>query len=132
MDDTKSSEVISNASPVPHTLTTTSTSRSISIAGWTVTSTKRPISSSADCDQLAVDLGIPVPEMTFGKNAVSLEGPNGWKCEFHTQEALDVVDKTGSHGITVSYSEQWNRTRLHRQTKRLTLGHEIAKILKVL
>jgi type 2A phosphatase activator TIP41 len=112
MDATQSCEVISKVSPVAHTLTTTDISGSISIAGWTVTSTKRSISSSAECDQLALDLNIPMPEMTFGNNSVSVEGPNGWKCEFNTREALDAVDKTGSQGITVAYSEAWNRTRL--------------------
>jgi hypothetical protein len=104
-------EIISKSSPVPHTLTTTRSSRSISLAGWTVTSTKLPICSSTDCDELAGKLGIPVPEMTFGKNSVCIEGPNGWKCDFNTEKALDAVDKTGSQGIKVSYSEQWNRTR---------------------
>jgi type 2A phosphatase activator TIP41 len=110
MDDTK--RVKLNLLPVRHTLTSDATSQSITIEGWTVTSIKRPISSSAECDQLALDLGIPIPEMTFGNNAVSIKGPKGWKCEFTTREALDAVDKTGSQGITVSYSEQWNRTRL--------------------
>jgi len=104
-------EEIPKSFPVPHTLATTHASRSINIAGWTITSTKLPICSSSDCDQLAAKLGIPVPEMTFGGNAVSIEGPNGWKCVFNTEEALDAVDKTGSQGIKVSYSEQWNRTR---------------------
>jgi type 2A phosphatase activator TIP41 len=107
-------EVVSKSSPVPHTLTRTHTSHSISLAGWTATSTKLPICSSADCDELAAKLTIPVPEMTFGNNSVSIEGPNGWRCDFNTQQALDVVDKTGSQGIKVSYSEQWNKTRCSR------------------
>jgi hypothetical protein len=104
-------ETVSKSFPVPHSLTTTHASRSISLAGWTITSTRLPICSSSDCDVLAAKLGIPVPEMTFGNNSVSIKGPNGWKCDFNTQEALDAVDKTGSEGIKVSYSEQWNRTR---------------------
>jgi TIP41-like family len=108
---TSNPEIISKSSPVPHTLITTPAFRSIKIGGWTITSRKLPISSSSDCDSLAAKLGIPVPEMTFGNNAVSIEAAGGWKCEFNTQEALDAVDKTGSQGIKVSYSEQWNRTR---------------------
>lgn len=104
-------EVVSQSSPVRHTLTTTRASHSISLAGWIITSTKLPICSSSDCDVLAAKLAIPVPEMTFGDNSVCIEGPNGWKCNFNTQQALDAVDKTGSQGIKVSYSEQWNRTR---------------------
>ena len=104
-------EVISLSSPVPHTLATTHSSRSITLGGWTVTASKLPICSSSDCDELAAKLGIPVPEMTFGNNSVSIEGPNGWKCDFNTHQALDAVDKTGSQGIKVSYSEQWNRMR---------------------
>src|SRR5271167_589426 len=104
-------ETVSKSFPVPHTLTKTHASQSISLAGWTITATKLPICSSSDCDELAAKLGIPVPEMTFGNNSVSIEGPNGWKCDFNTHQALDAVDKTGSQGIKVSYSEQWNRTR---------------------
>jgi len=106
-------QTVSKLHPVPHELTTTSSSRSIAIAGWTVTSTKLPICSSSDCDKLAAELEIPVPEMTFGNNSVSIQGPTGWKCEFDSRQALDAVDKTGSQGIKVSYSEQWNRTRYH-------------------
>lgn len=104
-------EIVSFSSPVVHTLTTTHSSRSITISGWTVTAIKLPICSSADCDALAAELDIPVPEMTFGNNSVSIEGPNGWRYEFSTKQALDEVDKTGSHGIKVAYSEQWNKTR---------------------
>jgi len=104
-------EIEDHTSPVPHRLVTTRSSRSISIAGWTITSTKLPISSSFDSDELAAKIGIPMPEMTFGNNCVTIEGPNGWKCGFNTFDALDAVDKTGSQGIKVSYSEQWNKTR---------------------
>jgi hypothetical protein len=105
-------ETISKSTPVPHTLTTTRSSRSITIADkWTVTSTKLPICSSSDCDDIAAKIGIPVPEMIFGKNEVRIQGPGGWTCVFGSVPALDAVDKTGSHGIKVSYSEQWNRTR---------------------
>src|SRR5262245_47422424 len=107
----ETSETITNSVPVPHVLTTTRSSRSISIAGWTVTACKLPICSSSACDELAATLGIPVPELTFGQNSVEVQGPNGWKCAFNTLEALDLVDKTGSQGIKVSYSEQWNKSR---------------------
>jgi hypothetical protein len=115
-------------STIPHTLKTTGSTRSISLSGWTVTSTKLPISSSADCDELAAKLGIPVPEMTFGKNSVCIEGPNGWKYDFNTEQALDEVDKTGSQGIKVSYSEQWNKTRHFLFIAQLIAGLEKAKI----
>ena len=103
--------VIERTSPIPHKLTTTHSSHSITLKGWTITSTKLPISSSSECDEVAATVGIPVPEMTFGNNSVSIEGPGGWKCVFSTLQALDAVDKTGSHGIKVAHSEQWNRTR---------------------
>lgn len=127
---TDNAQIVSKLHPVPHELTTTSCSRSIAIAGWTVTSTKLPICSSSDCDKLAADLKIPVPEMTFGNNSVAIHGPNGWECEFNSQRALDAVDKTGSHGIKVSYSEQWNRTRLAHIMFNLGsfIGRKIVKI----
>jgi type 2A phosphatase activator TIP41 len=106
------SEVLAKSTPVAHVLNTTRSSRSITIHNdWTITSAKLPISSSSSCDELASQIGIPMPEMTFGGNSVCIEGPKGWKCEFNTREALDLVDKTGSQGIKVSYSEQWNKTR---------------------
>jgi len=123
-------EVEEKISPVRHSLTTTRASRSISIAGWTISSTKLPISSSVDSDELAAKLGIPVPEMTFGSNSVTIEGPNGWKCEFNTLQALDAVNKTGSEGIKVSYSEQWNKTRFMHDLSLLTSEQKIAKISK--
>jgi type 2A phosphatase activator TIP41 len=75
-----------------------------------------------------------MPEMTFGGNSVCIQGPNGWKCEFNTHDALDTVDKTGSQGIKVSYSEQWNKTRYHtlhdRSDARAKDSEDIRGVLK--
>jgi type 2A phosphatase activator TIP41 len=117
-DEPRPGKVEELFSPVPHKLTCSHASRSIAIAGWTITATKLPISSSSEGDELSKKIGIPVPEMTFGNNSVTVAGPNGLQCEFNTQESLDSVDKTGSKGIKVSYSEQWNRTRHGSQLKK--------------
>ena len=60
-----------------------------------------------------------MPEMTFGGNSVCIQGPSGWECEFNTHEALNMVDKTGSQGIKVSYSEQWNKTRYDTMSRQI-------------
>src|ERR1700735_2682891 len=88
-------EVITQSTPVRHTLTTTPSSRSISLHGWTITSTKLPICSSSECDELSTTLGIPMPEMLFAKNSVSITGPGGWSLDFNTVDGLNQVDKTG-------------------------------------
>ena len=57
-------------------------------------------------------LGIPVPEMIFGDNLVSVRHePTGFAVEFAARDALDAVDKTGRHMLQVAHARDWSRSR---------------------
>lgn len=97
--------------PVVHTLRSDGYDRSISLQGWTVRTSKCPISNSKQIAALEDELGIPMPEMIFGGNSISLEKDDGtMSIAFTTRDALDAVDKTGTD-LRVAYSEHWNQTR---------------------
>lgn len=101
-----------------HTLQESPTTRSISIYDWTITSSTHPISNAPQCDALHAALGgnLPLPEMTFGQNYLSLvHRQSGKAYAFATEDALRCV-KTGklSDGdgpVKVGYSDVWLRSR---------------------
>ncbi|OTA02005.1 type 2A phosphatase activator TIP41 [Trichoderma parareesei] len=77
-----------------------------------ISTRKLPISKSAAIDALEKKLGIPVPEMIFGDNLVSItHTPSNWTLSFNTQDALDAVDKTDKHMLRVAYARDWESTR---------------------
>jgi len=103
------------ASP-PHTLQESPNSRSISIADWYITASTNPISNAPECDALYASLGIPLPEMTFGNNYLTLvHKPSEAAYAFTTPEALRAVKKgelgDGDGGVKVGYAEKWMRSR---------------------
>lgn len=80
--------------------------------GWTISTRKLPISKSDAIDAMAEKLGIPVPEMIFGDNLVSVENvEKGWRLEFNSFDALDRVDKTDRTMLKVAYSKAWSESR---------------------
>lgn len=77
-----------------------------------ISTRKLPISKSAAIDALEKKLGIPVPEMIFGDNLVSItHTPSSWTLNFNTTDALDAVDKTDKHMLRVAYARDWESTR---------------------
>ena len=77
-----------------------------------VTTTKLPILKSDPIDALGARLGIPIPEMIFGDNLLSLTHvPSGWSLSFSAEPALDLVDKTGASMLKVAYASEWSATR---------------------
>ena len=77
-----------------------------------VSTRKLPISKSGPIDAMAARLGIPVPEMIFGDNLVSVRhAPSGWQVSFTAEAALDLVDKTGSNMLQVAYAGEWSSSR---------------------
>ncbi|OAA43084.1 TipA protein [Metarhizium rileyi] len=79
---------------------------------FTIYARKLPISKAGAIDQLTEKIGIPMPEMIFGDNVVSvLHRPSGWYLEFNTPDALDAVDKTDKHMLKVAYARDWESTR---------------------
>ncbi|KAK8055451.1 hypothetical protein PG993_000678 [Apiospora rasikravindrae] len=79
---------------------------------FTITTRKLPISKSAPISRMEARLGIPVPEMIFGDNVVSIcHEPTGWRIEFNAYDALDAVDKTDKNMLQVAYAKSWSASR---------------------
>ncbi|TVY87437.1 TIP41-like protein [Lachnellula willkommii] len=80
--------------------------------GFKISARKLPISKSGPIDEMSKELGIPVPEMIFGNNMVSIEHvPTGWRLEFNAFDALNQVDKTDKNMLKVAYSKEWSSSR---------------------
>ncbi|KAF8856630.1 TIP41-domain-containing protein [Acephala macrosclerotiorum] len=80
--------------------------------GFKISARKLPISKSGPIDEMSHKLGIPVPEMIFGDNMVSIEHlASGWRLEFNAFDALDRVDKTDKNMLKVAYSQEWSSSR---------------------
>ncbi|KXH68628.1 hypothetical protein CSAL01_06995 [Colletotrichum salicis] len=96
--------------PTPSALaaaTTTHTQRNFCVA-----SRKLPISKAGPIDDMTASLGIPVPEMIFGDNLVSVSHvPTGWSIAFNAYDALDAVDKTDKKMLQVAYARDWSSSR---------------------
>lgn len=61
---------------------------------------------------MSARLGIPIPEMIFGDNLVSItHKPTGWSISFNAEDALDRVDKTGERMLRVAYAGEWSSSR---------------------
>lgn len=77
-----------------------------------ISSRKLPILKSGPIDALGARLGIPIPEMIFGDNLVSVTHlPSGWTIAFTAEAALDRVDKTGERMLRVAYAGEWSSSR---------------------
>jgi type 2A phosphatase activator TIP41 len=80
--------------------------------GFKISARKLPISKSGPIDDMSKELCIPVPEMIFGDNMVSIEHlATGWRLEFNAYDALDRVDKTDKNMLKVAYSKEWSSSR---------------------
>ncbi len=80
--------------------------------GFKISVRKLPISKSGSIDEMSKKLGIPVPEMIFGDNMVSIEHlGSGWRLEFNAFDALDRVEKTDKNMLKVAYSKEWSSSR---------------------
>lgn len=80
--------------------------------GFKISARKLPISKSDPIDDMNKKLGIPIPEMIFGDNLVSIEHlQSGWRIEFNAVDALDRVDKTDKDMLKVAYAKDWSSSR---------------------
>jgi len=102
----------------PHKLYESPNSRSVELSssGWFITASTNPISNTSELDALHESLGIPLPEMTFGNNYLTLEHrTSGWKYTFNTEEALRGVKngelEDGDGGVKVGYADAWLKSR---------------------
>ncbi|KAI0909838.1 TIP41-like family-domain-containing protein [Ustulina deusta] len=79
---------------------------------FVIASRKLPISKAGPIEAMERDIGIPVPEMIFGDNVVSIaHAPTGWRVEFNARDALDAVDKTGANMLRVAHAGEWSASR---------------------
>lgn len=109
--DTDPATIEEKQFPVPHRITSTKYTRTLSLSGWSIATSKCPISNAREIDEAAGRLDIPLPEMIFGNNYVLLShAASGTEMRWTAFDALDTVDKTGTD-LKVSYSENWNATR---------------------
>lgn len=99
-----------------HKLHESPNSRSIEIFDWFITASTNPISNASECHVLQTSLGFPLPEMTFGRNLLTLEHRrSGWKYSFTTDGALRNVRngemQEGDGGVKVGYADKWLQSR---------------------
>ncbi|RWA12154.1 hypothetical protein EKO27_g2972 [Xylaria grammica] len=79
---------------------------------FVIASRKLPISKAGPIEAMEKDIKIPVPEMIFGDNLVSImHVPTGWRIEFNAHDALGAVDKTGNNMLQVAYAGEWSASR---------------------
>jgi type 2A phosphatase activator TIP41 len=105
------------AKAVPrHHVEESDTVRSVTLPAWEISTENHPISNATHLDELHAELGIPLPEMTFGHNLIRLKHkPSRWEYQFDTLHALKCV-KNGEMGegdgaVTVRQSEAWLKSR---------------------
>lgn len=96
--------------PTPENLAAATTAHKQ--GSFVIASRKLPISKAGPIEALEKDVGIPVPEMIFGDNLVSVaHAPTGWRIDFGARDALDAVDKTGDNMLQVAYAGAWSASR---------------------
>lgn len=97
----------------PEPATLLGSDKSWTQGGFTVSTQKQAISKAGPIQKMEARLGIPVPEMIFGDNQVSvLHAASGWRLSFNAEAALNTVDKTGEEGLLqVSYARAWAASR---------------------
>ncbi|KAF8592780.1 type 2A phosphatase activator TIP41 [Ramaria rubella] len=101
----------------PHQVSEYNNIRKIDIYSWTLETTAAPIINASESDALQAELGFPLPEMTFGNNALVLKhNPSGWEYRFDAEHALKVVRggelQPGDGGVKVGYADAWLKSRL--------------------
>lgn len=83
---------------------------------WKVTTRKLPILKAEPIEELGNQIGIPIPEMIFGDNLVSITHlPTGWTIEFNARDALDRVSKTEEGMLQVAVADEWKKLRSHQE-----------------
>jgi len=99
------------------TLEETRNATILTIGDWVITSTKRAILANAEIEAWEKELGLPLPEMTFGNNSLKLEHSSGTGLAFSAMEALRAVavgegweERVGG-GVLVSMAETWSKGR---------------------
>lgn len=83
---------------------------------WKITTRKQPILKAEPIEEMSQNIGIPIPEMIFGDNLVSITHvASGWCISFNAQDALDRVSKTEAGMLQVAVAEEWKKERSHQE-----------------
>ena len=84
---------------------------SITVNGWSIFTTKKPILNSLELDHLAeTKFDFPLPEMIFGNNNVRIRNDvTGGTIEFNAIDALSSLDPNCP--LKVSCHEEWLKSR---------------------
>lgn len=83
---------------------------------WKITTRKQPILKAEPIEELSQTIGIPIPEMIFGDNFVSITHvKSGWAISFNAHDALDRVSKTKEGMLQVAVAEEWKKERSHQE-----------------
>eukprot|EP00121_Abeoforma_whisleri_P016453 Awhi_evm2s15099 len=77
---------------------------------WKFRTVKTHISDAQELERISNEVNIPLPEMLFGGNLLSLEYENGFKLQFKSVDALNLVDKT-KVTMKVEYADDWQKYR---------------------
>jgi type 2A phosphatase activator TIP41 len=100
-----------------HVVKTDASGKSISILDWEITVKTVPISNAGELDVAQAALvGLPLPEMTFGNNYLSLRNKKAdWEYKFDTISALGGVRmgeaRPGEPDVKVGYAKEWMQSR---------------------
>lgn len=91
-------------------------SRTTNVGDWSIIATTKTIVSASESDSLQKTLGFPLPEMTFGNNALELRHKKSdWVYKFSTEDALRCVKNgelgAGDGGVKVEYADAWLKSR---------------------
>ncbi|KAL5527721.1 hypothetical protein ACEPAG_6522 [Sanghuangporus baumii] len=100
-----------------HTIHEENGFRRIDVNDWSISAITRPIVSASEADALQRSLGIPLPEMTFGRNKLELRhNPSGWAYTFDVENALRGVKNgelgPGDGAVKVGYADAWLKSRI--------------------
>ena len=100
-----------NYHPLPQSSYPIQDKPSISVNGWSVFTTKKPILNSLELDHLAeTKFEFPLPEMIFGNNNVRIRNDvTGGTIEFNAIDALSSLDPNCP--LKVSCHEEWLKSR---------------------
>ncbi|KAK3067220.1 Tap42 interacting protein [Teratosphaeriaceae sp. CCFEE 6253] len=83
---------------------------------WRITTRKLPILKAEPIEALSHAIGIPIPEMIFGDNYVSITHiSSAWSLQFNARDALDCVSKTEEGMLQVAVAEDWKKDREGRE-----------------
>ena len=78
----------------------------ININGWSLRSTKLPISNTEEIDEFELQSNVRCPEMTFLKNSLEITHTSGFSIKFNGKDALESVRSKPSE-IKVQDSHLW-------------------------